>query len=208
MLRKQFLETTRGRIASLLQRGGLTAEEIAAQLRVTTNAVRAQLAAMQRDGLVRRAGQKRGATRPSYIFEVTPEVEQLLSGLLVPLLTRLVSEFSSHLPTAELKKIMRRSGKGLAADFSLVRRSTLGLEGRVMAASGLMNEQLGAATQVARRNGGFVIRGGSCPIAVITNKQPLVCLAVESFLQEIIGVPVRECCNRSERPRCCFEIRA
>src|SRR5438132_1676072 len=71
MLRKQFLETSRGRIAALLQRGGLTAEEMAAHLRLTTTAVRAQLAGMERDGLVRRAGQKRGVTRPSHVFELT-----------------------------------------------------------------------------------------------------------------------------------------
>ena len=36
MLRKQFLETSRGRIAALLQRGGLTAEEMASGLGLTT----------------------------------------------------------------------------------------------------------------------------------------------------------------------------
>ncbi len=96
MLKKQFLQTSRGRIAGLLRRGGLTAEEMASQLRLTTNAVRAQLAGMERDGLVRRAGEKRGATRPSYVFELTAEVEQLLSGAYVPLLTHLRSSLAAR----------------------------------------------------------------------------------------------------------------
>ena len=94
MLRKQFLETSRGRIAALLQRGGLTAEEMAAQLGLTTNAVRSQLLVMERDGLVRRAGHKRGATRPALVFELTAEVEQLLSGAYIPLLTHLLRVLS------------------------------------------------------------------------------------------------------------------
>ena len=111
MLRKQFLETSRGRIAALLQRGGLTAEEMASQLDLTPTAIRAQLAGMERDGLVRRVGQKRGVTRPSQVFELTAEVEQLLSGLYVPMLSHLVRVFSTDLRSDQLKKVMRQAGK-------------------------------------------------------------------------------------------------
>jgi hypothetical protein len=38
---------------------------------------------------------------------------------------------------------------------------------------------------------------------------PEVCWAMESLIGELVAVPVRECCERSEqRPRCCFEIGA
>jgi hypothetical protein len=30
---------------------------------------------------------------------------------------------------------------------------------------------------------------------------------MESFVGEILGVAAHECCDRSGRPRCCFEIR-
>ena len=30
--------------------------------------------------------------------------------------------------------------------------------------------------------------------------------ASETFLSEIIGVPVKKCCEYGETPRCCFEI--
>ena len=46
MLRKQFLETSRGRIAELLQRGTRTVDALATELRLTPNAVRAQLTVM------------------------------------------------------------------------------------------------------------------------------------------------------------------
>jgi hypothetical protein len=29
---------------------------------------------------------------------------------------------------------------------------------------------------------------------------------MESFVAEIVGVAAHECCDRSARPRCCFEI--
>ena len=207
MLRKQFLETSRGRIAALLQRGGLTAEEMASQLDLTPTAIRAQLAGMERDGLVRRVGQKRGVTRPSQVFELTAEVEQLLSGLYVPMLSHLVRVFSTDLRSDQLKKVMRQAGKSLARDFQGARRPTTSLEARVTAANELMITQLGAVTHVVRKNGGFLIRGVACPISAITDKHPSACLVVEGFLQEILGTPVRECCDRSGRPQCCFEVK-
>ena len=84
MLRQQLLDTSRGRIVTLLRRGGLTVDEIAGQVALTPNAVRAQLMAMERDGVVRRTGRRPGTTRPSHVFELTPEVEQLLSQAYVP----------------------------------------------------------------------------------------------------------------------------
>ena len=206
MLRKLFLESSRGRIASLLRRENLTAEELASRLKVTTSAVRAHLASMERDGLVHRAGQKRGATRPSHIFELTPEVEQLLSGLYVPMLTHLMDVFASGVRPDQLKKIMRRTGRSMAGEFAAARTSG-SLEARVAAANQLLIRQVGAVTHVVRSNGGFTIHGAACPIAGISNKHPAACLVVEGFLREIVGAPVRECCDRRGRPRCCFEVK-
>jgi predicted ArsR family transcriptional regulator len=75
----------------------------------------------------------------------------------------------------------------------------------VAKASELMNEHLGALTRV-EANGGIAIRGAGCPLSVLTGKHPGVCLVMESFVSEIVGVPARECCDREDRPRCCFDI--
>jgi hypothetical protein len=47
-----------------------------------------------------------------------------------------------------------------------------------------------------------------CPLAAVTGKHPAVCRAMESLIAELLDVPVSECCDRSERPKCCFEIAA
>jgi predicted ArsR family transcriptional regulator len=205
MLRKQLLDTSRGRIVSLLQSGGLTADDIASKLGLTRSAVRVQITVMERDGVVHRAGKRRGTTRPSLVFELTPEVEQLLSKAYVPLLTQLVRVFSDALPADDLDKLLRKAGKELANGLSQGKRLSGPLRSRVVMASALVNEQLGATTHV-EGNGGYVIRGVGCPLAALTGKHPGVCRAMESMVAEVVGVPVRECCDRSDRPRCCFEI--
>jgi predicted ArsR family transcriptional regulator len=205
MLRQQLLDTSRGRIVTLLQGGGLTADDVATRLALTRSAIRVQITAMERDGVVRKVGKRPGTTRPFHVYELTPEVEQLLSKAYIPVLTHLVGVFAEALPADQVETILRRTGKGLANELSRGKRLGGGLKSRVAAASAMLNEHLGALTHV-EGNGGIVIRGAGCPLAALTGKHRGVCLAMESLVTEIVGVPVRECCDREERPRCCFEI--
>ena len=205
MLRKQLLDTSRGRIVTLLRRGELTAEDIATNLGLTASAVRMQVTAMARDGVVRKVGTRPGTTRPSHLFELTPEVERLLSKAYLPVLTHLVDVFAESLPAQEVERLLRLTGTALAHEVSAGKLAAGGLKQRVGRASGLMNEHLGALTHVESA-GGLRIRGAGCPLSALTGKHPGVCLAIETFVSEIVGVAVRECCDRGKRPQCCFEV--
>ena len=207
VLRQQLLDTSRGRIVSLLRGGGLTADDLAAKLQLTRSAVRAQIAAMERDGVVQRAGKRPGTTRPSHVFELTSEVEQLLSKAYIPVLARLVDVFGEALPGDQLETLLRRTGQELGRELRRGRRDPGRLKDRARAASELMNDQLGALTRV-ESNGGIVIRGAGCPLAALTGKHRGLCLVMESLVSEIVGAPTRECCSRHGRPRCCFEVTA
>ncbi|HEV8209526.1 MAG TPA: winged helix-turn-helix transcriptional regulator [Vicinamibacterales bacterium] len=204
-LRQQLLDTSRGRIVTLLRTGGVTADDVARKLGLTRSAVRLQITAMERDGVVRRVGKRPGITRPSHVFELTPEVEQLLSKAYIPLLTGLVEVFAEALPADQIAALLRRTGSGLAQELTRGKRLSGGLRSRAAAASEMMNAQLGATTRV-EINGGIVIRGAGCPLAALTGKHKGVCLAMESLVSGIVGVPVHECCDRRDRPQCCFEI--
>jgi predicted ArsR family transcriptional regulator len=160
---------------------------------------------MQRDGLVRRIGTRAGTTRPSHLFELTPEVEQLLSRAYVPLLVQLVETFSKELPGDQFERLLRKVGATLARALTAGQVVDEPIEARVAFASRLLNEQLGALTTV-ERNGHFVIRGTGCPLSALTGKYPGICQALETLVAEIVGASTRECCERGGRPRCCFTI--
>ena len=204
-LRQQLLDTTRGRIVTLLRGGGLTADDIASKLGLTRSAIRVQMTAMERDGVVGRVGKRAGTTRPSHVFELTSEVEQLLSKAYIPLLTHLVDVFADALPASQVETLLRLTGQRLAGELSRGRRVVGTVRARAAAASEILNDHLGAMTHV-EGNGGIVIRGGGCPLAALTGKHQGVCLAMETVVAEIVGAPVRECCDRAGRPRCCFEL--
>lgn len=207
--RQRLLETARGRIVGLLRSEALTAEDLAARLGLTRSAIRLQISAMERDGIVQRAGTRPGATRPSVLFELTPAIEVLLSKAYFPLLTHLVAVFGEALAPQQLEQLLRQTGNRIASEWKAGVQLPSDVVARAVAASAMMNDHLGALTRVeVNGRGRTIIRGSGCPLAALTGKHPGVCLAVESLLGDIIGVPVQECCEREGRPRCCFVVGA
>jgi DeoR family transcriptional regulator, suf operon transcriptional repressor len=202
MVRPGAFKGTRGQIVNLLRQSGLTANEIAARLSLTHNAIRGHLAALQREGLIREAGWQRGASRPAVIYEVVPEAEAIFSRAYIPFVAQLVRVLGERVRQDELDEIMRVVGRQLASEWP---RLSGDLSRRVEAASALL-EDLGALNQVEKLNGGYVIRGYGCLLAAAVHGRPEVCRAIESLLAELVEAPVRECCERGARPRCCFEI--
>lgn len=200
--RARGLRGTRARIVDLLRRAPLTAKEVASRLELTHNAVRVHLAALQRDGLVREGGMQPSASRPAVIYELASGAEALFSHAYIPFVAHLVRILGERLSPAELDGLMHSVGHRVAADLPRLRGA---LPARVQAASALL-EELGGANAVESVNGGFVIRGYGCLLAEAIHGRREVCRAMESLLSELVEAPVNECCERGERPRCCFEI--
>jgi predicted ArsR family transcriptional regulator len=197
------LKGTRGKIVDVLRRSDLTANEVAAQLGLTHNAVRGHLAALQHEGLIRQGGSRRSGTRPAAVYALVPEAEAVFSRAYVPFVAHLVRVLQERLDEKDLDAVMHTVGRGLASDWPRVRGD---LSQRVEAAAGLL-EELGALNEIERLDGGFVIRGYGCLLSQAVHRRPEVCRAMESLLTELVEAPVHECCDRgSERPRCCFEI--
>jgi predicted ArsR family transcriptional regulator len=196
------LAGTRGRIIDLVRRSPSTVTEIAAALELTYNAVRGHLTALERDGLVRTGAPRRGGTRPSAVYELAPGVDDALSRAYMPFASHLVRALTDSLPEPQLDEIMRDAGRRLSTEWPRARGT---LAERVESASVLLQE-LGAPNEVRRRNGTLEIHGFGCLLAAAVHGKPHVCRAMEALLGAFIGAPVRECCDRGERPRCCFAI--
>lgn len=196
------LSGTRGRIVNLLRRTALTANEIAAELGMTHNAVRGHLGALRHAGLVREGGRRPTGTRPAVVYELVPRADAVLSRAYVPFVAQLLRVLGERMSRAKLDEVMRTVGRELAAEQPRLRGD---LRRRVTGAAEFL-EGLGALIEVEEQNGGFVLRGHGCLLAEAVHGRPEVCRAMESLLAELLDEPVRECCDRREHPRCCFAI--
>jgi predicted ArsR family transcriptional regulator len=202
---QRFFESTRGRVVTLLRRAGFTVDELARELGLTNNGVRAHLATLERDGIVRQSGVVRsesGGGKPAYLYELTPEAEDLFPKAYEPILHRLLDVLAEQLESDESEALLRSVGRLMAEERTV---PTDGARVRLEAATAVLNE-LGGLAELEERDGGFIIRGYSCPLAGVTPNHPEVCRMAETLIAELAGVSVHERCDRGERPRCCFEI--
>jgi predicted ArsR family transcriptional regulator len=202
---EKYFESTRGRIVTLLRRSGRTVEELARAVDLTDNGVRGHLAVLERDGVVRQRGTVRrgsGGGKPAYVYELTAEAEALFSKAYEPALGALLEVLAERLGPEGSEALLRSAGSRLAEGRTV---PTDGARERLEAAAGALNE-LGGLAELEEQDGTLVIRGYSCPLAAVTPDHPEVCRMAEALVTEVAGVPVHERCDRSERPRCYFEV--
>jgi predicted ArsR family transcriptional regulator len=204
---RRFTDSTRGQVVALLRVQSRTVDELAGELGLTDNAVRPHLLALERDGMVRTAGVRRGGGvgKPATIYELHPDAEPLLSRAYAPVLSALLEVLADSLPEREAKRVLRETGRRLAS--GLGGRAGGDLPARARAAAAVL-DALGGSVVVEERRGGATIRGAACPLATAVARSPQVCHAVETLVGEIAGAKAIECCDRTGRPRCCFELKA
>lgn len=199
----------RGRIIGLLRRGERSVEELAAELGVTDNAVRAQLQALERHGVVHQARVRREGTvgKPAVMYAIAPDAESLFSTAYAPVLKALLVSLEERLDGPELDAVFRDAGRRLADQMTTAGGGApKQLEARVRAAAEILSA-LGAEIDVERAADGYLLRGFACPLSDAVRAQPKVCHAIEELVAGVTGAKVRECCDRAGQAKCRFEVR-
>ena len=193
---------TRERILLLLRQGPRTVDDLSRAAAVTPNSIRVQLAALERDRLVRREGLLRRARKPAYLYRLSAEAEMSFSKAYVPFLASLLRVLGDRLRPDAMTELMKEVGRRIALTRP---RHHSDRDQRIEDAIDLLGE-LGGIAEVERRDGTVVIRGLGCPLGEVVQQDARVCGVLQSLLAEVIGATVRESCDRSDRPACRFEI--
>ncbi|HEY4735294.1 MAG TPA: helix-turn-helix domain-containing protein [Gemmatimonadaceae bacterium] len=195
---------TRGRLLALLREGEWTVDDLAARLDLTDNAVRFHLDALERVGTVKKGALRRSgaAGQPAVLYSLTSSGEEEFSRAYAPVLIAFLEELRERMTSTQLVAFLKRIGKRLASGSPANAES---LSGRVAGASNLLNS-LGGVTVVEKKGGNYHIVGRACPLSRAVEADHCVCAAVTSLVAEVVGANVTERCDRSGRPKCCFEI--
>lgn len=202
---KRFFESTRGQIVTILRGSPCTVDELAEKLNLTDNAVRAHLATLERDGVVRQTGLRRGPRKPHFTYALTEDADKLFPKAYDALLNQLIAVLKTRLQPAEIEDVLREVGRAIAADAAPGKEGSL--EGRVQTALKVL-EAIGGAAEAEKEGDKIVIRSSGCPLAAAVNVHPEVCRLAETLVAEIVKAPVVEHCVRDGRPKCRFEIDA
>src|SRR4026207_2488156 len=109
-LDERFFESTRGQIVTILRGSPSTVDELATQLELTDNAVRSRLSTLERDGLVRQSGVRRGARKPHFTYTLTDDAERLVSKAYDALVNQLITVLKDRLSPAQIEEVLCEVG--------------------------------------------------------------------------------------------------
>jgi predicted ArsR family transcriptional regulator len=199
---ERLIGETQVKILALLRRSRRTINDLTESLGLTDNAVRTHVAALSRDGIIEPVGTQRDTGgKPARLYALTGAGEELFPKAYAMVLAGLVEEIARRDGRARADELLRavgaRAGSAVAVPADL--------PGRLEAAASALRS-MGGDIEVRRTDAGWRLQGFGCPLSSVTAAQPQVCALAQSLVEEITGRPVTECCDRSGRPRCAFQV--
>lgn len=182
----RFFQTTRGRIiAELRQRRSASAVDLASVFGLSPNAVRQQLVVLERDGLVVERSVRRGPTKPTYEFSLTPEADKLFpqqyDRMLGAVLREVRQQFGQEGVTAVFDGIAKRS-----IEKAKERITAPDMETRVSQLTDVLRDG-GVMAEYSLIDGGFALHEHNCPYSEVVKDHPEVCSVIHQVLDQTIG---------------------
>ena len=180
----EFANTPAGRVLKAIQmRGKASIKDVAADLGVTTSAVRMHLAQLQASGAIRADTVREGVGRPHFAYSLTSDAHNLFYKDYGDLARMLLEEVTETQGPDALQAVLGRVGDRLAD-----------LNERVRAWAGLL-DQRGVAVEIERTGEGFVLREYGCPYQNVAVESRAVCEMERQVMARLLesGVTLTQC---------------
>jgi predicted ArsR family transcriptional regulator len=199
---RRLLAGSRGRIVAELRRGPATISDLSASLELSPNAVRSQLAALERDHLVAaEPSQSTAVGKPPLHYRLTADIASLTPKAYDTMLDVLLTVARERVGPQRYGQILRDAAQRLAGEST----PQGSFESR-MAETKKLLASIGANVAVRRVGDKVRLLGTDCPLSSVVGTHPELCSVLAEVIGKRLGVPVAHCCDRSAPlPRCCFE---
>jgi predicted ArsR family transcriptional regulator len=202
----RFFDSARGKIVAALRgRQGASAYDLAREFGISANAIRQQFVLLERDGLVAGYSVRRGKTKPTVEYRLTPAAEKYFP------------QHYDRMLNAVLREVRATGGDGAvqAIFSSMSRRQSERLNARI--GERPVADRVAALTKLLRRSGveaeaepsagGFTIREHNCPYAKSVGEHPEICSVIHSVMQEVVAPHVEQTASLATGgTECRFEI--
>jgi predicted ArsR family transcriptional regulator len=187
----RFFETARGRIVAALRGGrGASAFDLAREFGISANAIRQQFVLLERDGLVTGSSVRRGKTKPTVEYRITPAAEkyfpQHYDRMLNAVLREVRTTGGDSAVQAIFASMSRRQAERLKA-----RVADRPLVERVDAVTSLLRNS-GVEVEAEQHAGGFTIREHNCPYSKTVGEHPEICGVIHSVMQDVVAPQVKQ----------------
>ncbi|MFY9719294.1 MAG: helix-turn-helix domain-containing protein [Candidatus Cybelea sp.] len=182
----RFFQTTRGKIVSeLRRRGSASAADLAQLFGLSPNAVRQQLTVLERDGLVAETSVRRGPTKPTYEFSLTPQADQLFPQAYDKMLDAVLREVHQQFGAQAVERIFDGLSRRAVARARL-HVTSKDPEERVAQLTEMLRKS-GVVAEYSLIDGGFALHEHNCPYSNTAKEHPEVCSVIHNVIDETIG---------------------
>jgi predicted ArsR family transcriptional regulator len=182
----RFFQSTRGRIVTeLRRRGSASAADLARSFGLSPNAVRQQLVVLERDGLVVETAVRRGPTKPTLEFSLTPGADKLFPQSHDKLLDAVLREVRDQFGSPAVERIFEGLSKR-AVERARTRITAGEPEAKVAQLAEMLREN-GVVAEYSLIDGGFALHEHTCPYSVVSKEHPEMCQVIHHVIDETIG---------------------
>jgi predicted ArsR family transcriptional regulator len=182
----RFFQTTRGKIVSeLRRRGSASATDLARSFGLSPNAVRQQLMVLERDGLVAETPVRRGPTKPTYEFSLTPDADNLFPQAYDKMLTAVLHELRTQFGTVAVERVFDGLSRR-AIERARLSVTATDPEQKVAQLTEMLRRR-GVVAEYSLIEDGFALHEHSCPYSSTAKEHPEVCQVIHHVIDETIG---------------------
>jgi predicted ArsR family transcriptional regulator len=184
------MTTTRQEILSLIKhKGPMTVHELSLNLRITPMGVRQHLAILERDGFVRSNGIRRGQGRPSRLYAISPQGDNLFPRTYEQLAQMLLDDLRTVKGETTIDEVFEHRRKRLVEQY---RARMAGREFRdkiaLLAKARDEDGYLAEHAQLDRDR--FILIEHNCPIRAVAEVHQQTCRCEMALFQEVLGADV------------------
>ncbi|NOZ27930.1 MAG: transcriptional regulator [Chloroflexi bacterium] len=206
-LAEQVQPTRRRILVELKKAGGLTCNELAERLGITSMGVRRHLITLERDGLVYYTTVQRGLGRPSHVYHLTELAEELFPKNYGQLTNELLSYIEQLEGEEKVWELFQRRARR-RVQRALARTGGLSFPEKVFELARILEEEgyLAEAEQVDEDT--FLLREYNCAIHQVAQRFPQACGTELEFFQAVLPEATihREHHMISGEPYCGYRI--
>jgi DeoR family transcriptional regulator, suf operon transcriptional repressor len=182
----RFLQTTRGKIVTALRRRhSASAVDLAGEFGLSPNAVRQQLLTLERDGYVSERAVRRGPTKPTLEYSLTPGAADLFPQHYDRMLNAVLRGVKESLGADALSTVIEGIGQRAAVKFG-DRMTASDAPGRAAELATILREN-GVEADVIDLGATIELREHNCPYGKTVGEHPEVCSIIHTVLRETVS---------------------
>jgi predicted ArsR family transcriptional regulator len=182
----RFFQSTRGKIVTALRRRhAASAVDLAGEFGLSANAVRQQLLTLERDGYVAERAVRRGPTKPTLEYSLTPSAETLFPQRYDLMLNAVLHQVKDKFGEAALDTVMDGMGKRAVEKYRS-KMTAPDAKGRATELAAALRDE-GVEADVIELDGVVQLREHNCPYARTVTDHPEVCSIIQTVLHDTVA---------------------